>query len=180
MPVPDPLVELLDEGRAHEQAMGRARARAFDRMAEEGAQLAGTLIDLAERRSPVALRTEGGRTHHGVITTVGADHLRLRADSGSEPLVRLSAVVAVRVRPGEGQPAATGDRAPADDQRLLEALGRLVDERQRVTLVVRGGEVLAGRLRSVGQDVVSIDLDGEGGLGCYVPGPAITEVWLDS
>ncbi len=176
----DPLVELLDEGRAHEEAKARVRARALDRIAEEGAQLAGTLIDLGERRSPVALRTEGGRSHHGRITTVGADHLRLRSDSGSEALVRLSAVVAVRVRPGDAQPPATGDRAPADDQRLLEALDRVVDERQRVALVVRGGEVLAGRLRSVGQDVVSIDLDGEGGPACYVPGPAITEVWLES
>lgn len=179
MVVPDPLVELLDEGRAHEEAMARARGRTLDRMAEEGARLAGTLVDLAERRSGVALRTESGRTHLGVIVTVGADHLRLRADSGSEPLVRLSAVVAVRLRPGEHRPPATGERAPADDQRLLEVMGRMVDERPRVKLVVRGGEAFAGRLRSVGADVVSIDLDGEGGLGCYVAGSAITEVWLD-
>ncbi len=180
MAAPDPLVELLDEGRAEEEARARKRARALDRMAEEGAQLAGTLIDLAERRSTVALSTESGRTHHGVITAVGADHLRMRADTGSEPLVRLSAIVTVRVRPGERQPPATGERSPADDQRLLEALARAVDQRPRATLVVRGGEVLAGRLRAVGEDVVSVDLDGEDGLGCYVSGPAITEVWLDT
>ena len=175
---PDPLVELLDEGRASEEAAARARARAFGRQAEEGAHLAGTLVDLAERRAVVAVRTESGRTHAGVVLAVGADHVRLRADSGAEPLVALSAIVTVRLRPGEARPA-TGERAPADDQRLLEALARAVEERPRVTLAVRGGEVLAGRLRSVGTDVVSVELDGDPGAGCYVAGAAITEVWLD-
>ena len=174
----DPLVELLDEGRACEEAAARARARAVGRQAEEGAHLAGTLVDLAERRTMVAVRTDTGRTHHGIVLAVGADHLRLRAESGGEPLVRLSSIVSVRLRAGDAGPA-RGERAPVDDQRLLEALGRVVEERPRVTLVVRGGEVLAGRLRSVGTDVVSVELDGDAGAGLYVAGAAITEAWLD-
>lgn len=175
----DPWVELLDEGRADELVAARARERALARMVHEGAQLAGTLVDLAESGSTVVVRTESGRSHHGAIIEVGSDYCKLRADSGAQPLVRLSAVVSVRPHAGERQPPATSDRAPARDHRLVEALGWVVEDRPRVMLVVRGGEVLAGQLRSVGSDVVTLRLDGEGGQGCYVAEAAITEVWLE-
>ena len=179
MPGSDPFVELLDEGRADELVATRARERVLARIAEEGAQLAGTLVDLAERASTVVVRTESGRSHHGVLIEVGSDYCRLRADSGAAPLVHLSAVVSVRPQRGERQPPATSDRSPATDRRLVEVLGRLTEDRPRVVLVVRGGEVLAGRLRSVGRDVVTLRLDGEDGQGVYVAVAAITEAWLE-
>ncbi|MDP9006439.1 MAG: hypothetical protein M3N15_05950 [Actinomycetota bacterium] len=179
MAPPDPFVELLDEGRAEASVAARGRERALGRMAEEGARLAGALVDLAERMSPVAVRTEAGRSHHGVLVEVGTDYCRLRADTGAESLLRLSAIASVRPHRGTRQPAATSDRSPSGDQRLLEVLGRAAGDRPRVVLVVRGGDVLAGRLRSVGIDVVTLHLDGEEGQGCYVPEGAITEAWLE-
>ncbi len=180
VPSSDPFVELLDEGRADEVVAARARERALARMAEEGAQLAGTLVDLAERASTVVVRTESGRSHHGVLVEVGSDYCRLRADSGAAPLLHLSAIVSVRPQRGGHQPTATSNRSPATDQRLVEVLGRLTEDRPRVMLVVRGGEVLAGWLRSVGSDVVTLGLDGESGQGVYVAAAAITEAWVES
>lgn len=179
MTSPDPLLDLLDEGRAEERVAARARERALGRMAEEGARLAGTLVDLAERGSPVVVRTEAGRSHHGVLVEVGSDFCRLRAESGADSLLALSALASVRPGAGPRSSAATSERSPTDDVRLVEVLARAAEERPRVMLVVRGGDVLAGRLRAVGVDVVTVHLDGDEGRTCYVAAPAITEVGLD-
>ncbi len=175
----DPLVDVLDEGRADEGLTVRARERSLWAAAEEGAQFAGTLVDLAERGSPVAVRSQTGRTHHGALTAVGADFCVVRADNGTEIHVRLSAIATVRPHAGEHHGAATGDRGPVLDRLLTEVLGRVAEERRRVTLVTRGGDVVAGRLRAVGADVVSVDLDGGGRQSCYVAAAAITEVVVD-
>lgn len=174
----DPLVELLDEGRAGEGAAARARERALRQVAEEEAGLAGTLVDLAERGSAVAVRTDGGRTHHGALVAVGSDYCVVRAESGAEVHLRLAAVATVRPHPGERHVAAAGDRRPSD-LRLLEVLGRVAHHRMRVTLVTRGGDVVVGRLLAVGADVVSVRLDGGAAEPCYVAAGAIIEAVLD-
>lgn len=175
----DPLVELLDEGRAGEGVAARGRERALRQVAEEEAGLAGTLVDLAERGSAVAVRTEAGRAHHGVAVAVGSDYCVVRADTGAEVHLHLSAIATVRPHPGERHVAAAGDRRAPFDLRLLEVLGRAAAERNRVTLVTRGGDVVAGRLLAVGADVVSVRLDGGATEPCYVAAAAITEAVVD-
>lgn len=176
---PDPLTDLVDEGRASEGVAARARERVLAQVAREEAGLAGTLIDLVERGSAVAVRTETGRTHHGVPLAVGADYCVLRTTGGSEPHLRLSAIATVRPHPGERHVAATGDRSPPFDLRLLEVLGRAVGDQPRVTLVTRGGEVVVGLLLAVGTDVVTVRPEAGGREPIYVAAGALTEALLE-
>jgi hypothetical protein len=181
MPEHDPLVELLDEGRASAGQAGRARERALRQAAEEEASLAGTLVDLAERRSRVVVRTETGRAHAGVVESVGGDYCVVRSDAGAAAHLRLEAIATVRPAPGERHVPASGDRRAAADVLLLEALGRVAHQRPQVALVTRGGDVVVGTLRAAGADVVTVwSGTGPGTEGpCYVAAGAITEVVLD-
>jgi hypothetical protein len=86
--------------------------------------------------------------------------------------IALAAIASVGTT--EASPAATGDR-PALDLLLVEALARVAQERPQVAVMTAGGDVVAGRLRAVGADVLSLRLDGEGGTA-YVPATAVLEV----
>jgi hypothetical protein len=170
----DELLRLLDDARADERGAARERERVLRQAAEEGARLAGTLVDLAERGSGVTMRTDSGRVHHGVVRLVAADFCVVGTESGDVWLA-LGAVTTIRPHPDERHPPATGDRA-AIDLLLIEALARVAPERPRVALVTAGGEALAGELRAVGQDVLTLRLDGDPGGVCYVSASAIREV----
>lgn len=178
---PDPLIasgdfiELLDEARAAEARAARARERVLRRMAAEGAQLAGTLVDLAERESPVVIGTVAGRHHQGLVVLVGGDYCVLRTDGDAEIHLCLSAITTVRPAPGERHVVASGERRSATDRLLLEMLGRAAGDRRRVTLVTRTGEVVAGELRAVGADVLSLSLAGGEGDTCYIAATALSE-----
>ena len=75
--------------------------------------------------------------------------------------------------------AAVGERVHPTDLRLADVLVELAAERARVLLVpADGAESVAGELRSVGQDVVSLRTDGEPPGTAYVPLSAIAEVAL--
>jgi hypothetical protein len=172
-------IELLDESRATDVAAARARERGLRRVAEETAELAGTLVDLAEQRAPVAVGTLGGRRHHAAVVGVGGDYCVLRTGSGAEIHLRLDAITTVRPQPGDRQDVASGARRPVTDRLLTEVLGRLAGERRRVSLVTRTGEVVAGELRAVGTDVISVRLDGAGGDTCYVAAATLSEVLVE-
>jgi hypothetical protein len=165
----DELLRLLDDARADEGARARARERALRQAAEEGATLAGHLLDLAEQGRPVRVRTAALRIHVGPVRMVGRDFVAV-----ADALVRFDAIASIRPDVGEDSPVAAGDRA-ASDLHLLEALARLSEGRPRIALVTAGGGVVAGELRAVGADVVTIRLDGaEAGLA-YVPGSSVLE-----
>jgi hypothetical protein len=61
---------------------------------------------------------------------------------------------------------------------LVEVLAGLAPERPRVVLVA-GGELAAGELRSVGADVVTLRLDGDPTSLCYVAAAAISEAIIE-
>ncbi len=178
MPEPDPLVELVDQGRTGERTAARSRERALRRAAEEGATLAGLLVDLVERGSSVVMHTVTGRRHSGTLVALGTDYCVVHTASGADPHLRLDALASVR--PGRDQRHAppAGDRRPVLDRLLVEVLGRLVDERPRLVLVSRGGAQVAGELRSVGADVVTLALDAGRDL-CFVATATITEAVVD-
>jgi hypothetical protein len=61
--------------------------------------------------------------------------------------------------------------------RLADVLGELAADRERVQLVTKAGDdAVAGVLRSVGQDVVVVRVDGDPVATAYVPLRAIGEV----
>lgn len=169
------LLRLLDDARADERRAARQQERWLTDVDREGASLAGTLIDLLERRSAVSIRTDGGAVHHGRVRLVGSDFCVLGTESGGVWL-SLAGMTTVRPHPDERHGPASGDRA-AIDLRLAEALARIAIERPRLGLVLAGGDRVSGELRSVGADVATLRLDGEPPGLAYVALPSVRVVF---
>ena len=74
-------------------ADARSRRSDWDQLGAEEATLARPLERLATGGSAVRLETAGG-PHHGSVTELGPDHVRL-ADRGRWRYLRLSAVLSV-------------------------------------------------------------------------------------
>lgn len=156
---------LLDEARAEAAVASRERQRVLEQLQRESATFLGVLADLAERRQPVQLRLDTGATVVGSVDLLGDG---LVGVGGA--WLRIAAVQAVRAA-GEG---ASRDDAVVVDLDLDGVLGRLVDDRPRLVLHVLGGEPVRGELLAVGDDVVTIRLDG--GDAAYVPLSAVRGV----
>jgi hypothetical protein len=133
------------------------------------------LVDLAERRTPVVVHGGGGRRHRGVVAGVGADFVALRTAPGAEVLIAFRGIAAVRA--GRGAGGGFGDRMVSVELGLAEALAALAAERPRVLVVTMAdGEGVAGSLRAVGSDVLTLVLDGSDGQLAYVPIATVAEV----
>jgi hypothetical protein len=168
---------LIADAKAEESADARARERWLRAAADADATLAGVLLDLGERDATIAISTSEGRRIIGTVELVGADFVAVRSDNGHEVLLATAAVASVRTTPSLDP--AIGDRVTTTDLRLGDLLGELAAERAPVRLVVRdGGTVVAGELRSVGQDVVTLRTDGPSGGTTYVPLSAVVEASL--
>jgi Protein of unknown function (DUF2642) len=174
----DGFVEFLDEARAEEAARSRARERWLRQQTAEEARFAGTLVDLLERGAPLSVRTTMGRVHHGTLVAVGRNFCLLRTASEAETYVALDAIVWVRPSAAARAPAATGDRCGVSlDLTLNELCNHLAADRPRVRVTVhRDAEPIAGQLRAVGVDVLTLRLDGEACGTCFVPTTAVAEV----
>jgi hypothetical protein len=166
MGLDDLLQRLLDESRADSGRDARRRRRMLQALAEETATLRGTLIDLAERETGVIVRTLDGRNHRGRIRVVGSDFVVVATDAG-DTWVPLVALELVRLAPGVRAGSATGDRSVLDLE-LGEALGRVAPNHPEVAVQTVSGEPLIGRLRSVGADVVTLELNGSARQPCYL------------
>jgi hypothetical protein len=181
----DSLARLLADAAASSAASERSQSRLLREVAEAEATFVGVALDLAERRAGVLLRTSSGRAHRGVILAVGRDFLVVRDPSvgaGAPAFVALSAVTSLRPQPGAGLDA-SGARVAPRDVGLAALLSSLAAERPRVLVGVAGGsgggeEPVAGELRSVGVDVVTLRLDGGAGLRAHVRLGSIAEVLL--
>jgi hypothetical protein len=167
-PVVDAFDELADESRAADAVRRRTHARWLRQQAAEEATLVGVLVDLAERGDPVSLRSASGRTHRGVVSFVGGDHVVV----GEAVRVRFAAVVAVRFA-GE---LASGDRAAVRDTLLVESLSDLAPDRPAIVVVTFDGTSMRGELVGAGADVISLVLDGDRSERCVVAVDAIAEV----
>lgn len=166
----------LADARTDASAAARAREHWLHAAAAAEATLAGVLLDLAERHTAVAVTTATGRRHHGSIEVLGADFVALRLAGGGEVLVALSAVATVRTAPLV-EPA-DGDRAVATGLALVEVLAELAAERAPVLVVAAGSEAVAGELRAVGTDVVTVRGTGDPPMTAYISLRAIAEVAL--
>jgi hypothetical protein len=177
----DDLLARLDrwvsDARTDEAAAARARERWLKQAAEESATFAGILLDVAERAVPVVVVARGERRHRGVIAAVAADFCILRTPTGHDVLLALAGIASVRIDATSSAP--TGDRAVHVDLGLAEALAALAADRPRVLVVTGAGtDGVAGELRAVGIDVVTVRLVGDPASNAYVPIPAIIEVTL--
>jgi hypothetical protein len=160
--------------RTAEAAASRARERWLRQVADESATFAGVLLDLAERGAPVVVQGRGGRRHRGTVLAVGVDFAALRTEGGADVLLAFSGIASVR--PDDRLDTPSGDRVATFDLGLAEAIAAVGADRPRVLLVTAAdGDGVAGELRSVGRDVVTLRLDGDGSTA-YVPMASIAEL----
>lgn len=173
------LARWTGEERADEAARSRMRERWLRRQAEEDARFAGVLLDLSEAGAGVAVRTTGGRTVHGQVVAVAKDFCVVR-HAGMATLLAFSAVATVRPEPGSRAGDAASGRAAPVAATLVEVLAGLAGDRPRVRVVLDGGggDAVAGELRSVGADVVTLRLDGGADSPLYLPLAAVRELTL--
>jgi hypothetical protein len=167
------LARWLAEARVDEAAASRARETSLRRQAGEEATLAGVLLDLAERGTPVLVEVSGGRRHRATVRAVADDFCALRTEPATEVLVAYAGITAVL--PLDPADLVAGDRPRALDMTLVEALLALLAERPRVLVAGLDGRLRTGELRSVGRDVVVLRTDGDP-RHVYVPVASIAEV----
>ena len=165
------------EVRARDAADARVRERWLRRSAEEEAELAGVLLDLAERGVTAVITTSSGRRHPGRVAAVGSDFVAMRTGGDRTTLVALGALASVRV---DGVGGTTG--GPAVGRRsvtvsMADVLAHAVGRRPRVQAHCDAATV-AGELRSVGADVVTLLTDGDPSGQAYVSLASVSEISL--
>jgi hypothetical protein len=187
----DDLERWAAEARAREAAEARVRERWLRTQAEEGSRLGLVLAGMAERRAEVVVTTVGGRAVTGRLTAVGEDFVAVAPPSGRTTLVALPAVAWVREAPGDRRrsaPAVGPDEGldTTSDEGLLAAaslasvLARAVANRPRIAVQAEGA-ALSGELRTVGVDVLVLEIAGEPPALAYVRLRSIYEIsFLDS
>jgi hypothetical protein len=173
----DELEAWAAEGLAEQAASSRARERWLRQQAEEEATFAGVLADLVERRTPVAVTSTSGRRHQGELIAVARDFAALRAPGGATVLLALDALAAVRPVPHRDVPP-TGEARTPIRLSLLDVLARVAADRPRVHVGLRGGDGVTGELRAVGDDVVTLVLDGDPRGVAYVRVASMSDVSL--
>ena len=174
-PAPDGgLAEWAGELAADGAARERGRAHWLQQQARDEGTFMGVLEDLAERGRPLVVHLHNGRLHRGVIVAVGVDHVGLRRTAGREVLVAQSAIASVRTQPREAP--VDGDRPVRSARTLGEALVPWADQRTRVLVAgADAGQAVSGELRAVGRDLLTLRLDGDGGVA-YIALESVAEV----
>lgn len=172
------LEHLVADAVAEEAARERSQTRMLRQIAEEEATFAGVALDLAERGTAVVARTSSGRTHRGRVLAVGRDFVVLRDGAGPPAFLALGAVSSFRPQPGSASVDTAGGRAAPLDVGLAALLVGVAAQRPRVQVTAVGDEPVAGQLRSVGLDVLTLRLDGGAAVRAHVRFDAVTEVLL--
>jgi hypothetical protein len=185
VPADEPFDRWVADARAEEASRRRSRERWLAQQAQEEGTFLGALADLAERGVTLVLRLRSGRVVQGRIRVVGVDFVAVVAATGgrggreAEVLIALGEIAVVRTPPGEQ--LASGDRPLTGRLTLVEALTRLVADRERVVVALAGdGHIVRGTLWSVGQDLVVVRLDDDSASAAmaYLPLARIAEVSL--
>jgi hypothetical protein len=152
----DPLAALqrwVADGQVDEAARARSRRRWLENAATEEATLGGVLLDLAERRRPVTVRTLAGHRITGPIIAVGADFIAVADARLGDTLMPTTRIATVQPAPGDDLPA--GDRRHDVVLTFGDALMELAAERPEVMVGV-GDEALRGELRTASTEVVTL------------------------
>jgi hypothetical protein len=167
---------LLGRARSESEFGERQSRRWQSQVDEESATWEGTLLDLAEAQSQVALDTTRGTRIVGQLIGVGTDVLVVRRSGSPDLWVRLSTVATAGIL--ERSPKARGSRiAPAATIHgmLFDAAGY----RPNVSLILRGvPTALSGVLMSCGADVCTVRTDGDVRRSVLVHLASIDEVTI--
>ena len=163
---------------AEEAARERSQTRMLRRIAEEEATFVGVALDLAERGSVVVARTASGRAHRGRVLAVGRDFVVVRDGSGPAVLLPIASLASLRPQPGSAPVDTAGGRTAPLDVGFAALLVGLAADRPRVQVSAAVDEQVAGELRSVGVDVLTLRLDGDAALRAHVRLGAVTDVLL--
>lgn len=154
----------------------RRRTRWLANQALEEATVTGVVADLVQQGQSVVVRLLDGRHHRGLIRVVGEDFCAMRTSTGIDSLITYRAIRSVHSQPGAE--IVSGDRRVHPATALRHALAELAADGVRVHLSFgETHEIITGELRSVGIDLVTLRLDGNGGWA-YVPLAAVSEVSL--
>jgi hypothetical protein len=173
----DPFVALTDEAAQQRAVQARAEARVRREVAAAVATWVGTLRDLAESGRALTVLSGSGRAHRGTIAAVGIDHVAVAVDPEGTTLLRLDALRAVRPEALPDTPPAMGDRTWSQDRRLHVWFERLFELEARVGLVLDGAaDALYGQLVALGEDVLTLRLEGRDRGLVYVSAAAVSEV----
>ncbi|MGY9072916.1 MAG: hypothetical protein ACKVHU_08225 [Acidimicrobiales bacterium] len=170
----DRLDQWLVDVRADDARISRQRERWLAQQTAENATLVGALVDLTESNEPVVVETLAGRRINGLLRAVGLDFCAI-VEHNRWVLIPLGAVTSVRSTTAK-QRGVNSDRPAPLDSTLTEALVDLLEERARLAVSVVAGEHLAGVLHNVGQDLVTLRLDGEGDRRAHVPLAAVSSI----
>lgn len=164
-----------------EAARTRIRERWLRIQSEESASLAGTLMDLAERCTPLVIDVADQQVR-GVVVGLGGDFVALRTHPGAERtgpvLVRSTAIAAIRAEPGSVE--VRGDRSTTLDVTLGAVLGPVAADRPDVLVRTLHGQVLRGELRSAGVDVIRLRVPGVPPTPVWVPLDAVAMLVIDA
>ena len=151
------LTELVDAARLAEAGAQRSRERWLRQQAAEEARLSGLLLDAAERRTVLTLRTRATQLHRGRVLTVGRDFCGLEASGGDETFIRFGAIILVRPDPGTRATVPIDARVAPLDLSFDGLLAREAPTQPSVVLVLDGDrEGVSGRLLAVGADVLTL------------------------
>ena len=176
----DAYLGLGDAARLAEEIAARGERRSRWSRAGEIATWGGTLEDLAERHQFAVVSMAGGRTHRGTLVAVGRDHLAVRSQGHQLALLHTAAIRSIRPEPGTTVPLATGDRDRSDGRTIVEVLGLLAEEQARVVLGLRDVDgLLAGVLLGLGEDIITLQIEGGDGGVVFLPLGAVQELLLE-
>jgi hypothetical protein len=145
---------------ARQAALGRARQRSLEEQARASATFTGLLVDSAEASTPVVV-VIGAERRNGRIAGVGRDFFVLETPSGQAMLVATAALSALWSAESAGSMPAgppAGDRQAPLRLSLAAALAALAEEHLPVEVLLAGGHRLSGRLLSVGEDLLSVEV----------------------
>ncbi|GGI05601.1 hypothetical protein [Egicoccus halophilus] len=175
--VADAYVDLLDDATHLAAVEQRVARRERAARAAEAATWVGTLRDLAERRLSVVVGARGERTYAGTLHGLSIDHLHLELPATGRVHLRLTAVRTVRAEPTVAVPVAAGDRPVPADATLADVVDVLVEEVTDVVFAVRDlRDPVRGRVLALGEDVVTLRLEGPRPATVYLPLAAVDAV----
>ncbi len=159
----DELVAAFTQWAAGERASTAAEDRARERWlrdeASSSANWRGILVDLAERAA-TAVVASGQQKCTGRVVCVARDFCILQQASGRPALLPLTAMSALWPD-GNAAGAPAGDREPNLALSLVGALAALAEDRIPVALTLEGGVHLEGVVVTVGEDVITLRVEGQ-------------------
>jgi hypothetical protein len=176
-PEAEPIDAELANAKVDAAAAERRRRRRERDLGGTEATCRGLLAGLRQAGDTAVFVTTSGRISASVVV-VGDDCVQLDEVRGNVVTVRLDDLVAVEA-PSSSSTGATADPDPPSPMHLSDVVAGYVDTALDVTLVVRGGGRLDGRVRSCGVDVAVVRPSGAG-PATYVALDSVNEVWSSS